>query len=491
MKMQCKKLLAAVCAAGLVLLALPMAAGAAGPLLAFPGADGKGKYTQGGRGGALYEVTTLEDGPGIPGSLRAAVEAEGRRTVVFRVAGTIELKSNLTVRKPNLTIAGQTAPGQGITLKGCTFAISADEVIVRNIRVRYGDTNDGDAMSINSANNVIVDHCSVSWGVDETFSVKRSTNTTVQWCFITEGLHNSVHPTVRKHSKGSLVSGNDGQAVSLHHNLWAHNDARNPRPQGLKPPGEDPLGFFCDITNNVMYDWGRAYAVKNLDEDTVCTVNLVGNYMIAGPSSDASYFMADKNINTRLYFAGNFMNGKLPGDQYKRITYEDFKKPDNGWKLAQPFDGGMSRIDGAEMAYARVMRYGGAALNRDAVDERIVCEVQNGRGKVIDRPAQGGGWPALGADPAFIDAARAAWEAEYGFDPYDPAESRKSGPDGYTYLEMFVNGLMDGLYEEDVPSPGFSCTWRWFYHIRYVMERAFQDVRAWLREAWETVKGRA
>ena len=499
-----RKLLASVLVCILaVALILPLGVpAAAAELLAFPGADGKGKYTQGGRGGAVYEVTTLEDyntsagDAVIPGSLRQAVEATGPRTVVFKVAGTIELKSNLTVRRPYLTIAGQTAPGDGITLKNCTFAISADEVIVRSIRVRYGDKNDDDAMSINSANNVIVDHCSVSWGVDETFSVKRSTNTTIQWCFITEGLHDSIHPTVRRHSKGSLVSGNDGQTVTLHHNLWAHNDARNPRPQGLKKPDEDPVGFFCDITNNVMYDWGRAYAVKNLDKDEICTINLVNNYMIAGPSSNASNFMVDLNINSRMYFAGNYMNGKRPEDQYKLITYEDFKKPamvdydpSLPWKLAAPFDNGMSDIDSAEQAYARVLRYGGAALHRDAVDERIVSEVLTGRGRIIDTPAQGGGWPALSGDPTWIDAAKAAWEAEYGFDPYDPVESAKIGPDGYTYLEMFCNSLMDGLYDEDVPFPGFDGTWRWFYHIQYVLLRAFQEVRDWLVDAWAFITG--
>jgi len=490
-----KKLFCALCLAFALLLPLAVPASSAEPLLAFPGADGAGKYTAGGRGGALYVVTTLEDynvsagDVSIPGSLREAVEATGPRTVVFDVAGTIELKSNLTVRRPYLTIAGQTAPGEGITLKDYTFAVSADEVIVRNIRVRYGDENDDDAMSVNSANNVIVDHCSVSWGVDETFSVKRSTNTTVQWCFITEGLHNSIHPTVRKHSKGSLVSGNDGQTVTLHHNLWAHNDARSPRPQGLKKPGEDPVGFFCDITNNVMYDWGRKYAVKNLDEDEICTVNLVGNYMIAGPSTDASNFMVDRNVNTRLYFSGNRMNGKMPADQYKLITYEDFKKPDNGWKLGGPFDSGMRNIDSAEQAFARVMRHGGAALHRDAVDTRIVGEVLGGRGRIIDRPAQGGGWPALSTDPTWIDAAKAAWQAEYGFHPYDPVESAKTGPDGYTYLEMFINGLMDGLYEEDLPVPAFSNTWRWFWHILYKAGRVWQDICAWTQDAWAAIKG--
>ena len=494
MKQSLKKTIALLCALamGLALAAVPAAAD--DPLLAFPGADGMGKYTAGGRGGTVYQVTTLEDynvssGEAvIPGSLREAVEASGPRTIVFQVAGTIELKSNLRVRNPCLTIAGQTAPGQGITLKNYTFSITADEVIVRNIRVRCGDMSDDDGMYIGNANHVIVDHCSVSWGVDETFSIKRNLNTTVQWCFITEGLHNSVHPTVRKHSKGSLVSGNDGQVVSLHHNLWAHNDARNPRPQGLKMPDEDPVGFFCDITNNVMYDWGREYVVKNMEENGEhCTINLINNYMIAGPSSNASYMMLDRNPNTRMYFAGNYMNGKLPADQYKLITYEELTKPNNGWKLSFPFDGGMSKIDSAEQAFARVMKYGGAALHRDAVDERIVGDVLNGTGRVIDKPSDVGGWPALSTDPTWIDEAKAAWEAEYGFDPYSERGSEVA-PGGYTYLELFLNALMEGLYQEDLPVPPFDNTWRWFYHILYVLDRASEDVLEWLRDAWAFVR---
>jgi len=481
---------------GLAVFAVTAAAEEEG-LLAFPGADGMGKYTVGGRGGKVYVVTTLEDydrsaGEAvIPGSLREACEAKERRTIVFDVAGTITLKSNLRVRDGWLTIAGQTAPGQGITLKDYTFSVTADQVIVRNLRVRCGDVSDDDGMYVGSCDHAIIDHCSVSWGVDETFSIKRNWYTTVQWCFITEGLHNSVHPTVRKHSKGSLVSGNDGQKVSLHHNLWAHNDARNPRPQGLLSPDEDPIGFFCDITNNVMYDWGRAYAVKNLDENgEICTVNLINNYMVAGPSTNASNFMIDRNPNLRLYFSGNYMNGKMPADQYSLITYEDFKKPNNGWKQAQPFDAGMLHIEDAEAAYARVLKYGGASLHRDAVDERIVNDVITGCGRVIDKPSDVGGWPALDTDPTRINAAKAAWMAGHGGqDPYSAWGAEESEPGGYTWLELYLNSLMEELYDEDVPFPGFDGTWRWFRHILFVLDTAAKDVWEWLVDAWAVVKG--
>ena len=495
-----KKLFSCICAWVILLASLSIFpatsfAGDTGPLLAFPGADGVGKYTVGGRGGDIYVVTTLEDGPGIPGSLREACEAKGPRTVVFDVAGTIELTSNLRIRDPYITIAGQTAPGQGITLKNFTFSITADEVVVRNIRVRYGDMNDDDGMYIGNANNVIIDHCSVSWGVDETFSIKRSTNVTMQWCFVTEGLHESVHDSGWLHSKGSLLSGNDGQKISVHHNLYAHHDARSPRPQGLLKPDEDPIGFFCDITNNVMYDWGRAYAMKNLDQDEICTVNAINNYFIAGPSSNASNFMVDKNINTRLYFEGNYMNGKLPADQYKLITYEDFKKPaltfgDIPWKLTEPFDNGMGNIDSAEQAFARVLKNGGASLNRDAVDERIVGEVLSGCGRVIDKPSDGGGYPVLSDDPVFINAAKADFEELYGFEPYDEEFCNEIDPEsGYTYLELFLNGLMEDLYEGDLEIPGFNNSLQWFKNICYRLFRVYREILMFFRSIPEFFQG--
>jgi len=475
------------------LLCIFPAAESALPLLAFPEADGMGKYTVGGRGGTVYEVTTLEDGPGIPGSLRAAVEATGPRIVVFKVAGTIALQSNLRVRNPYLTVAGQTAPGEGITLRDYSFSITANEVIVRNIRVRYGENQGGDAMSVSDAENVIIDHCSVSWGVDETLSVTKCDNVTVQWSFVTQGLHNSVHESA-DHSKGSLVNGSLGQKVTFHHNLYAHHDARSPRPQGRLTPQEDPQGFFFDFTNNVVYDWGRAYAAKNLDEETKCTMNFVNNYFIAGPSSEASNFMLDKNKNSAMYFGGNYMNGKQPSDQYSLIIYEDFKKPDNGWKLDAPFDAQMDTVQSAETAYAMVMKNGGAAMNRDAVDELIVSNVKTGRGRVIDCPADAGGWPELETGAAYIDTDKDgmpdAWEMANGLDPDDAADGKLDADgDGYTNLEEYLNGLMAELYTEDVPFPEFRTQLRWFYHIFYVLFRTAIEVQRFFQSIPEAVSG--
>lgn len=448
---------------------------------AFPEADGVGKYTVGGRGGRVIEVTTLEDGDNIPGSLRAAVESSGPRIVIFKVAGTIALQKALKIKNSQITIAGQTAPGEGITLKDYSLNVQANEVIIRNLRVRLGDLLEKDAMSVSGCENVIIDHCSVSWGVDETLSVTGCNNVTVQWTFITEGLHDSIHHA-SEHSKGSLINGSNGQMVTFNHNLYAHNDARNPRPQGTEPPDTDPIGFFFDFTNNVVYDWGRKYAAKNLDVDERCTMNFVNNYFIPGPSSKAANFMLDKNINSKMYFGGNYMNDKMPGDQYSLIIYEDFKKPDNGWKLAEAFDAQTENIQTAEKAYAMVMKNGGAALGRDTYDERIVNEIIKGTGRIIDKPSDVGGWPTLKTGEAYRDTDKDGmpddWETARGLDPNNPADgSMDRDGDGYTNVEEFLNSLMAELYTEDVPFPAFDSRFQKFYNMLYVIFRALKDVQ--------------
>lgn len=475
-----------------ILFSFPAQASTPPPQIpAFPEADGCGKYTIGGRGGRVIEVTTLEDGDNIPGSLRAAVEASSPRIIVFKVAGTIILKESLKVKNPYITIAGQTAPGEGITLKDYSFNVEADEAIIRNIRVRLGDLLEKDAMSVSGAENVIVDHCSVSWGVDETLSVTRCNNVTIQWSFITEGLHDSIHHA-SEHSKGTLVYGSYGQKVTYNHNLIAHNDARNPRAGGETPIMEDPVGFFFDFTNNVVYDWGRKYAAKNLDTDRKCTINFVNNYLIPGPSSEAANFMLDKNPYTSLYFSGNYMNGKEPSDQYSKIIYEDFVKPDNGWKLTAPFDGETENIQSAEKAYAMVMKNGGAAVNRDSYDDRIVNDVVTGKGRVIDKPSDVGGWPELATGDAYIDTDKDGmpndWETAKGLDPNDPADgSLDRDSDGYTNVEEFLNSLMADLYTEDVPFPAFNSSFRFFRLIGYLMLRSYLNAKKWVLAAWDKI----
>ena len=233
---------------------------------AFPGAEGAGKWTVGGRGGVVYEVTNLNDSGA--GSLRAAIQATGPRIVVFRVSGTIALASNLTINNGYITIAGQTAPGDGICLRNYPLVVSANQVIVRFLRVRPSDNMglEVDGISVNSGQNVILDHCSVSWGVDETLSTSTDTtgldNVTVQWCIIAESLNCSVH-SEGCHGFGTLAKGCFGSEYTYHHNLYAHQNNRNPYPGNYNDISVDPTGHTFDFRNNVIYNWGGTFAGYN------------------------------------------------------------------------------------------------------------------------------------------------------------------------------------------------------------------------------------
>ena len=252
-----------------------------GKVLAFPEAEGFGAEASGGRGGKVYIVTNLNDSG--PGSLRAAIEASGPRIVVFRVSGVIELKSTLQIRNGNITIAGQTSP-QGITLTNFPFEIRAENVIVRHIRIRMGDAkipkekaDSADAVLIRNAKNVILDHVTASWGIDETLSIVDSDLVTVQWSIVSEALNRSLH-SKGDHGYGSLIRGAYGDRVTIHHNLYAHNRGRNPRPGNYTSYKQDPTGLLVDFRNNVVYNWGGGSAGNNEDSDTITKYNFVGNY---------------------------------------------------------------------------------------------------------------------------------------------------------------------------------------------------------------------
>jgi pectate lyase len=278
---------------------------------AFPGAEGFGAQSLGGRGGKVLFVTNLDDGG--PGSLRAAVEADGPRTVVFRVSGTIALKSALVVRNSHVTIAGQTAPGDGICLKDCGLVVAADHVIVRYLRCRPGDNAGGepDAMSISSGHNIIVDHCSASWSVDETLSASSSGglgNVTVQWCIISESLNESTHHK-GAHGYGALIRGGHGNGYTYHHNLFAHHKARLPRPGNYNDRDEDPKGFIFDFRNNVIYNWGGSFAGYNADGSngvsSITKMNFVGNYYKRGANSSGDFAFSESTHSAKAWFGGN------------------------------------------------------------------------------------------------------------------------------------------------------------------------------------------
>lgn len=416
---------------------------------AFPGAEGFGACAKGGRGGRVYHVTTLDDGG--PGSLREAVEAQGPRIVVFDVSGTIRLKKAIAIENPFITIAGQTAPGDGICLRDATLGVGTDHVVVRFLRCRLGDQGTaGDAISIGAGHRIILDHCSASWSLDEALSSSTGrpvlSDITVQWCFITEALN------PKNHGFGSLIRGCHGARYSYHHNLYAHNRGRNPRPGNYDNPNthdKDPNGLLLDFRNNVVYNWGGSYAGYNADVQSVTKLNYVGNYLVTGPNSDVTgKAYREGSPYNRGYFAGNSYNGVVPEDQWSLVIFEWPAEQIAAYKQSRPFETGPIVTQGAKDAYLAVLDRGGASLPvRDAVDRRIVEEVTSGKGRIINRQAEVGGWPDLQSAPAPRDSdgdgMPDAWEQEHGLNPNDAADGPADrDTDGYTNVEEYINSLV-------------------------------------------------
>lgn len=419
---------------------------------AFPGAEGFGARSIGGRGGKVLFVTNLNDSG--PGSLRAAVKADGPRTVIFRVSGTVALKSAIVITKPHITIAGQTAPGDGICLKNHSLVIAADHVIVRHIRCRPGDNAkaESDALSVSSGRDIIVDHCSASWSVDETLSASsrgRLGNVTVQWCIISESLHDSIHHK-GPHGYGSLIRGSFGNGYTYHHNLYAHHHARLPRPGNYIDRSEDPDGFVFDFRNNVIYNWAGRAAGYNADgsngTNSITKMNFAGNYYKAGVNSTGNLAFSESTHSARAWFSGNCMNGSYPDDPWSLVSFSKFSDEEiKAYKQSSPIPVPAVKTDDAITAYKRVLAEAGALLlKRDAVDIRIVSEVRNGTGKIIDDEDEVGGWPELKSTKPPKDSDRDGmpddWEKQHGFDPDDPADGNAdSDADGYTNLEEYLN----------------------------------------------------
>lgn len=446
----------------LVCVTRPFVAGAnAGRIPAFPGAEGFGASAVGGRGGEIYEITNLYDAG--PGSLREAVEAKGPRIVVFHISGNIELSSSIVVGNPYVTIAGQTAPGGGICLKNYPLVIAADHVIVRHLRCRPGDNMDKevDALSIAAGRDIIVDHCSASWSVDETLSASSSGdlgNVTVQWCIISESLDKSAH---RKgsHGYGSLIRGSWGNAYSFHHNLYAHHEARLPRPGNYTNRNRDPEGFTLDFRNNVIYNWGGVYAGYNADgsngTDSITRMNFVGNCYKQGPDSTGAFAFRETTTCGKAYFNGNSMNGSCPENPWSLVTFSGFSEGQkNRYKQSEPIPVAPVMTDDALTAYKKVLACAGAILpTRDAVDARIIREVATGAGRIIDDEEKVGGWPRLESLPAHADSDHDGmpddWEAKHHLRPSDPTDGAvDSDSDGYTNVEEFLNGTNPRQYAD-------------------------------------------
>jgi pectinesterase len=423
------------------LLSLPVQA----QQLAFPSAEGFGRYATGGRGGIVYTVTNLNDDG--EGSLRKGILKDGPRTIVFAVSGTIELERPLDINKGDLTIAGQTAPGQGITIKGYPVVIKADNIIIRYLRFRLGDAKEvvDDSFKGRDVKNVIIDHCSMSWGTDENASFYQNKDFTMQWCIISEALNNSIHAK-GEHGYGGIWG---GENVSFHHNLIASNNSRNPRFSGSKTT-ENLEGELVDFRNNVIYNWGEnsIYGGEN------GRYNIINNYFKPGPATSKSKkerILEPYEPYGKFYVRGNFVEGS------KQVTENNWNGGVQGddpeaARAAEAFDFNNNvETHDARTAFDLVMKKAGASLKRDAVDIRIINETRSGKATngngIIDSQEQVGGWPELKGGTAAKDTdgdgMPDAWEKSKGL---DPAKANASGFDldkGYTNLEVYLNELVE------------------------------------------------
>lgn len=427
-------------------LALPAVSAQTPPLPAFPGAEGFGALTPGGRGGKVLHVTNLNDAG--PGSFRAACDAAGPRIVVFEVSGTIALQHPILVRNPFLTIAGQTAPGDGICLRNASFGIATHDVVVRFLRVRLGDVSarEDDCIDLHhGARNCILDHCSATWSIDECLSTSGDVqDCTVQWCLIGEALNASKHAK-GKHGYGSLARANG--PFSWHHNLWLHNDARNPRLGDNYGRGSSPK---FDVRNNVIYDFGGT--ASGLTQGKF-EANYVANYLRPGPSSRAKTpITVGEKSELRFFIRDNVFEGnaELTADNAKFFSAVEFGGVRQVWTVTQPFAAAAVTTWPAAEAYERVLADVGATRpRRDPVDTRLIAHVRDRKGAIIDSQKEVGGWPELKSTPAPRDTdgdgIPDAWETAHGLNPGDPSDGAKPAtPGGYTNVEVYLNHLAAG-----------------------------------------------
>lgn len=465
---------------------------------AFPGAEGAGRYTTGGRGGQVIHVTNLNDSG--TGSLRAALNTSGARIIVFDVSGIIELESRLSINYGDVTVAGQTAPGDGICIKNYDVYVGADNVILRFLRFRLGTdkpdsdgTIDRDAIWGRYQSNVIIDHCSMSWCTDECASFYNNSNFTLQWCIIAESLRGSLHPK-GYHGYGGIWG---GQSASYHHNLMAHHDSRNPRFCGVRfYTVESALETeICDMRNNVFYNWGSTnsgYAAEG------GYYNFVNNYYQSGAATKTSIlyriFEADvyggtddfpcddaSEVYGKFYVNGNFMYGQGENWDWDGITndtghdIEDITLTEEQTiYMVETTGSSAARVTSSNLvetsvttetaaeAFESVLGYAGASLVRDAIDARIVRETRNreytytgsvcGGYGIIDSPDDVGGYPTYESTEAPTDTDQDGmpddWETEKGLDPDTDDSADYDLDESYTNIEVYINSLVDDIVNQ-------------------------------------------
>ena len=412
----------------LLLSGMLSAAGLAGAqTIAFPGAEGFAAATTGGRGGAVYHVTNLNDAG--PGSLRAGVEPPaGPRTVVFDVGGYVALKSVLRVGS-NLTIAGQTAPGAGIGLRGSEVSLSGSHnVIIRYLRIRQGLAEKQDkksAVDIYGGRDIILDHLSIQWGRWDTVDMNVCTNITVEDCIL--------GPGVAPQRFGCLCQSDN---VSFLRNLWISNQSRNPKSKGR-----------IQYVNNVIYNWGVTGYVGGHSGADHCA-DLINNYFIKGPSSSAR-FVGEFKPTDHLYQTGNFADMNCDGQLNGRpVVPADFGKQDGPTFMSAPTAAPTLPVTvlSAAAAYREIVERAGASLHRDAVDRRLMEDLTSLglRGQTVHNPAEMGGFGEIAGGPAPLDSdgdgMPDAWEQSQGLNPQAP-DGNKPAASGRTQLEEYLNWL--------------------------------------------------
>ncbi|PWD98989.1 pectate lyase family protein [Marinilabilia rubra] len=428
---------------------------------AFPSAEGYGRFTKGGRGGRTVYVTSLEDNSN-PGTLRYALEVVSEpRTVLFKVSGIIELNSVIKIKDPYVTIAGQTAPGSGITIKNAAIQVETHDIIIRNIRLRPGDSSTGEAPSDRDAfrlyknrncHNIMLDQVSFTWGIDENVDFSTgSNNVTIQKCIIAEGLSNSLHEE-GEHSKGILML-NDLDNISIVNNLFAHNMNRNP----LMSSNSRNI----HVVNNLIYNWGHmapgygTHCQIFKDEIPINDAVIFRNVYRKGETShdvplyrtgnfylvDGSSFFIDENYMDEN---GTLHDLKDVSPSYNKYT--DFytfimESAPSGWSS------GYSEIHQADNVVDYVLSNAGARKPiLDAVDERIIEESRNFTGNFVDSPSDRGGYPEQyqGTVPTDSDedGIPDKWENAKGLDPEVSGDAQENTLSPYyTNLEMYLNEL--------------------------------------------------
>lgn len=463
---------------------------------AFPGAEGFGRHTTGGRGGKVIHVTNLNDSG--EGSLREAVSGNDKKVVVFDVGGVIALERNLSIGG-NTTILGQTAPGDGITLRYYTVEYSGDNIIVRFVRFRRGqevDVNDGaDATWTRHHRNIILDHCSFSWSIDEVASFYDNRDFTMQWCTVAEALNNAGHGK-GAHGYGGIWG---GKGASFHHNFLAHLNNRSPRFNGARYAwdGYDQDAYpntvqaeRVDFRNCLVFNWGTGGCYGGPGGGFV---NMVNNYYKAGPATKHKNRVTECStansgnsegapteligMKSRYYISGNYVDGYGPDYDWQGVTYDDgrstFTDPAGLYgegegatinvKLDEPIDAGTVTTHDAQTAYEKVRQYAGASLSRDAQDARYAEEALQGiavytgsvtkRAGMLDVVADQGGYTLTSANrPETFDedgdGISDTWERANGLNPSDPNDATAYTLDPakyYTNIEVYANSLVQDI----------------------------------------------